>query len=295
MVSICPARPRRLLALLLVLVAVLVVAAQPAPVAQAANNPPAWIAVAVVADFVDNKSEISYTVFGGRQGNPVEILAFSTEDITDDCSFTDISYSGGYASFNGSSSQIVCDLSSLRDKIAELYPNAPLLPEVMECSAGLAPLWVSADLRHGLVSGLNPVVVAPGLGIGLSFPSNGSAVRTAMVLGGNNYSSNPWKPSTPSTRVLMGMNGPAMIAIDDEFHWLDYLNPKWKQNFASLGGPNMRHWYESPIAASPANPPSSYTLQTGPTTLVIGHNPDNGQYFSGDLRYVRVDPGCPIN
>ena len=110
------------------LAAVALVAGLVAPRAAAAEEELSWIGYAVTADFDSGQPEINYTVFGGVNGPPPQVIASLQEDITEDCVFTDITYSGGFAVFNGSSSQIECGLPSFADKIAELFPDGSDAP-----------------------------------------------------------------------------------------------------------------------------------------------------------------------
>ena len=268
-----------------------------APRATSAAEKLSWIGYAVTADFDGSEPEIRYTVFGGTNGPPAQVIAFLEEDITGDCNFTDISYSGGYAIFNGSSSQITCALPSFADKIAELFPELPPLEADLTCTCGGAPLWASAQAVLDPVSGEQPVAsVAHGSRQGLLFrlPSVATSTRTVIELPNNIALASPkWVPDSRGNSMLMGVNGPSIIALDNEFGWLSYLNPLWKTAFQPVVGQAARHWVEAPNRAPWVNAPPAYKLYTSEGTLTIGHNPATGAYFSGKLRFMRLDPGCP--
>jgi hypothetical protein len=225
------------------------------------------------------------------------VIDFVEEDITDDCVFTDITYSGGYAFFNGSSSQIECALPSFADKLAELFPSLPALEAELTCTCGGAPLWASAHGALNPVSGEQPVAsIFHGSRQGMLFrlPSNGARARTTIELpNGAALTSPQWIPAPGGNRVLMGVNGPSIIALDNEFGWLSYLNPQWKAAFEPVVGQTARHWFEAPSRTNWVSAPAAYKLYTTEGTLTIGYNPATGAHFDGKLRFVRIDPGCP--
>jgi hypothetical protein len=268
-----------------------------APRATAAAEELSWVGYAVTADFESGQPKVFYTVFGGLNGPPAQVLDFIEEEITGDCSFTDITYSGGYAVFNGSSSRIECALPSFADKLAELFPELPTPEAEVTCTCGGAPLWASAQAILDPVSGEQPAAaIVHGSRPGMLFKlqSNGARARTSIELpNGVDLTSPQWIPSPSSNRVLLGVNGPSIIALDDEFGWLSYLSPQWEAAFAPVVGQTARHWFEAPNRANWVSAPAAYKLNTGEGTLTIGHNPLSGAYFDGRLRFVRLDPGCP--
>ena len=48
---------------------------------------------------------------------------------------------------------------------------------------------------------------------------------------GATLTSPQWIPGASGNDLLMGVNGPSIIALDEEFGWLSYLNPPWKTAF----------------------------------------------------------------
>jgi hypothetical protein len=296
MMSTLPGRTRHLFPLLIAVVALLAGFAAPRPAS--ATVEPDWIAYAVVADFNGTEPKLTYTVFGGTNGSPIQVIAFEIVDLmsTRACTFTDITYVGGYALFNGTSSKIECAVPSFAEQIAELFPELDPLEANLTCICGGAPLWASAQAILDPVSGEQPVanvLNAGDDGIFFRLTSAVTTARTALDLPMTPaLVSSKWNVSATSNRVLMGMNGPSIIALDDAFGWLSYLHPAWETAFEPVGA-TARHWYETPNHAAWVNTPTHYNLLTDGTQLTIGHNPATGAYFDGRLRYVRLDPGCP--
>ena len=297
MMSTHPGRMRHLLPALLAMVALALGLAAPAPTITAANPAaPAWLGYAVTADFNGAQPAIFYTVFGGVNGPPAQVTAFDMENITAECVFTDISYSGGYAVFNGTSSQIACDLPSFRDKLAELFPDLPPPEAELTCPCGGAPLWASAQAILDPVSGEQPVinVLTPGnRGMFFRLPSNSVRARSVIELPNSATLTSPqWNLGGSGNRVLLGVNGPSIIALDNAFGWLSYLSPAWESAFASVVGATARHWFEAPSRASLVTTPTSYKMYGDNMQATIGHNPVTGAYFQGRMRHARLDPGC---
>lgn len=297
MMSIRSARPRRLLPALLAVLALAAGFALP-PAPAAATVTPTWIGYAVVADFNASQPKLTYTVFGGTDGPPATVYEYDSVDLiaTEACTFTDITYSGGYAQFNGSSSKIECTVPSFAEKIAELFPDLDPLENKLTCTCGGAPLWASADAILDPVSGEQPVanlLNAADNGIAFRLTSNGVRARTVIDMPGAADLIGPlWNIAPSASRVLMGVNGPSIIALDDEFGWLHYLDPAWKSAFEPVAA-TARHWFEPPIRVNWVTSPTSYNLFTNATQLTIGHNPVTGSSFDGQLRFMRLDPGCP--
>ncbi len=268
----------------------------PARPAAATPTEPAWLGYAVTADFNSGQPKILYTVFSGVNGPPATVLDFDTDDITAECVFTDITYNGGYAVFNGTSSQIACALPSFRDKLAELFPALPPPESELTCHSGGAPLWASAQAILDPVSAEQPVinVLTPGdRGMFFKLPSTGVKARSVIELPNSATLTSPqWSLGGSSNRVLLGMNGPSIIALDDAFGWLSYLNPAWEAAFAPVVGATARHWFETPNRASWVTAPTSYKMYSDAMQATIGHNPVTSAYFRGRLRYARIDPGC---
>jgi hypothetical protein len=296
MMSTHSGRMRRLLPALVALLGLAAFAVPVAPAGAEETVEPAWIGYAVTADFNGAQPRIDYTVFGGVNGPPAQVYDFHREEITDGCVFTDITYSGGYAQFNGTSSKIECELPSFADTVAELFPNMNPLETKLTCPCGGAPFWASAQFILDPVSGEQPVinVLAPN-DDGIFFRLSGNGITSRSVINLTDappLTSPQWNVSSSGNRTLLGINGPSIIALDDAFGWLSYLNPAWEAAFETVVGANSRHWYESPNQVRNVPAPAVYKLYTTDQTATIGHNPVSGAYFDGRLRYVRIDPGC---
>lgn len=300
---------RRLLVLMF-LAAALLVGATPAATARATEPAPTWMAVAITVDFTLTPWRVGYTLYAGKN-NPATVLKWAHRDITGTCvvdGTLGVPDANGYMSFNGAT-RIRCQAPGMAALWAELYPNRPGLPPQLTCPCrdggptnSFGPLYASADARvvqSVLGTVQNPVIAAPDLGITYSLPvMNGTQSRSRIELNpGITIDSSVWSANNAGNQVLLGgINGPAIIAADTQFGWLGYLNSSWKTPFASVFGPELRHWYQAPNTLTNVTPvPTSYQLSTSPHQVYIGFNPTTNQYLRGSLRKGVVDPGCPAS
>jgi hypothetical protein len=56
--------------------------------------------------------------------------------------------------------------------------------------------------------------------VAFSAPSNGVKARTSQALTSGTYSSPQWNQSSAGNRVVVGENGPAIVAVAAHFGWL---------------------------------------------------------------------------
>jgi len=131
-----------------------------------------------------------------------------------------------------------------------------------------------------------------------SLPSKtGASAQTRLELPAQTYTSPDWNlDSVAGNRMVVGANGPTMVAVTDYFNthgfnWLSFLN-KWQGHFESAPtGAKVKHLVQSPDETWETN--QSGSLWTNPDYVYIGYSPTTGAYFEGGLRNVEIDPpGC---
>lgn len=271
----------------------------PAAQAQLVEAEPDWFAAATTVDLSVTPAQVRYTVYAGKNGplpQMATILKWEVVDITATCTYHGTfgnPDANGYLAFDGVTNYIECAAPGIADKWTNLYPNIPLESDVT-CTGG-APLFASADVKLSTGTRNNPIITAPSLNLAYNLPRNNNQVRSQIYLGAN-YNSTLWAPTASGNQVLAGgWNGPAIIAANDKFGWLNYLDPAWKPGFKPIFGANFRHWYQSPTNLTGMSSPSVYILGTGAHSIYIGHNPTNNTYFKGSLRQAIFDPGCPAS
>jgi hypothetical protein len=291
-----PQRSRRLPILLLALIA-LCTAALPTPAARA-NTASAWAAWAITADFTGGALSVVYTAYTGTQAPNPQVNAWSSQDITASCSVSGLTFSGDYGVFNGST-MIACPVPAWRDAIGALDPALAQASsgKVTQVPGG-GPLWAAADVVLDQVTGENPVLDAKDLGMVFSLPRSGATARTKIALNSGAYVSPNWSADNMAgNRVLMGADGPAIVAIDSEFGWMSFLKaPDWQNYFNAVTGAQIGYRAEGPIISQGMQSASApYTLKTSAGTVYIGYSPSSGAHFRGKIRAIRFDPGSKGN
>lgn len=285
---------RRLPVLLLALVAL--IAALPAPAARASTTS-AWAAWAITADFTGGVLSVVYTAYTGTQAPNAQVNAWSSQDITASCSVSGLTFSGDYGVFSGST-MISCPVPSWRDAILALDPSLAQAngSKVTQLPGG-GPLWAAADVVLDPVSGENPVLDAKELGMVFSLPRTGATARTKIALNSGAYVSPSWNADNLlGNRVLMGEDGPVIVAIDDQFGWMSFLKPDWQSYFSGVTGAQIGYRAEGPLTSQGAQSASApYTLKTAASTVYIGYSPSTGAHFRGKIRAIRFDPGSKGN
>jgi hypothetical protein len=287
---------RRLRLLLLAIVA-LTLAALPAPKANAITAA-AWAAWAITADFKGGALQVVYTVYTGKQAPNAEVLASTSQDITASCIVSGLTFSGDYGVFNGSTT-IECPVPSWRDAVYVLDPSLSQANRNKSTEIpGTGPLWAAADVILDPGTSDNPVVDASDLGVAFSMPRAGATARTRLTLSSGSYLSPNWSvDNVAGNRTLIGADGPVIMAIDDEFGWLDFLKaPDWRNFFNGVNGTQIGYrtegtsvWQGVQSASAP------YTLKTTAGTVYIGYNSKTGAHFRGRIRSIRFDPGSKGN
>jgi hypothetical protein len=291
---------RRLLILLVAIVALLAVAS-PAPTARATSSP-TWAAWGITVDFPGKQLQVIYTAYVGTNDTPPVVTAWSEEDITASCTIQGppFAFDGDYAIFNGQT-YIECTLPAWRDKIKALAPGLPAAHKnVVTGDPGFGPLWAAADVKLDAVTSANPVLDAQELGMVFSLPStwqpnNSTLARTRLTLSSGAYLSPSWLADmNAGNRMLIGEDGPAIVAVDGEFGWLNFLTiPAWKSYFTNqVTGMTLGSWVEAPGSSWKQTPVPSYQLKTTSGTVYIGYSPSSGAHFFGKIRSIRFDPGA---
>lgn len=87
-------------------------------------------------------------------------------------------------------------------------------------------------------------------------------------------------------RVLMGVNGPVIVAIDHEFGWLKFLKaPDWQNYFNESQERRFGYRAEGPITSQGVQTASApYTLKTTAGTVYIGYSPSSGAPLRASAR-----------
>jgi hypothetical protein len=229
-------------------------------------------------------------------------VGHTEDDISGDCDVHNaaqaLSFDGGYAVFDGAT-YISCDLPSWRQRIGTLNPKLPAAnSNMISCPAAKGGKWAAADVRLDAVSSINPLVDATALGISFSLPTapvaGGIEARTKLTLSAGQITSPSWPvDSTAGNRTLIGQNGPLIIAANDIFDRLDYLNGAWEAPFETQVDSNtMGYWSEAPNRFAKKSPVGAYTLATTAETIYIGYSPGSGAYLRGRVGAIDIDPGC---
>lgn len=291
-----PQRSRRLMLLFLMLIA-LITATLPAPPVRASTASD-WAAWAITADFRGGALRVVYTAYIGTQAPNAQVNAWFSQDLTASCSVSGLTFSGDYGVFS-SSTMISCPVPSWRDAIHALDPAlAQANGDKVTQAPGGGPLWSSADVVLDPGSSENPVVDAKDLGMAFSLPRNGSTARTKIAVSSGAYVSPSWNvDNAAGNRVLMGEDGPVVVAIDDEFGWMNFLKaPDWQTYFDGVAGSQIGYRAEGPITTQGVQTASApYTLKTTAGTVYIGYSPSSGAHFLGKIRALRFDPGSKGN
>jgi hypothetical protein len=94
--------------------------------------------------------------------------------------------------------------------------------------------------------------------------------------------------------MLIGEDGPAIVAADAQFGWLSFLaNPAWRNFFTNqVVGQTIGSWAEAPGASWKQSPVPAYQIKTRSSVVYIGYSPSTGARFYGQIRSIRFDPGA---
>jgi hypothetical protein len=194
---------------------------------------------------------------------------------------------------------ISCPVPSWRDAIRALDPSLAQANgnKVVQIPGG-GPLWAAADVVLDAVTSDNPVLDAKELGMVFSLPRTGATARTKIALNSGAYVSPRWNvDNTAGNRALMGADGPAIVAVDDEFGWMSFLKaPDWQNYFSGVAGTQIGYRTEGTVASQGVQSGSApYMLKTTAGTMYIGYSPSSGAHFRGKIRAIRFDPGSKGN
>jgi hypothetical protein len=239
--------------------------------------------------------QVIYTAYTYAVTPTIQVTAAITENISANCtSYGMWQYDGEYAIFDGTTNYIACNVPAWRDKLALLGQNVPCsstTKTVCACAAGSA---ASGAAQVRLVAGTrpNPLIDASELGLSLSLPLNGGQARTRLFVNPQTYASPQWNIDPSGNRVVMGMDGPTMVVLDDYFKWMPYLNPAWRPWFrANIVGPTIGH-IDYPTDTKWQAPAGGYELRTIAATVYIGRSATGGNFFRGRLADGIIDPPC---
>jgi hypothetical protein len=295
---------RRLLIALIALTA-LAVLAVPVPAAQATEPTPTpqptlteWPGWALRVTFPQDPAtglrapKVTYIVYTFVEDSPPRVISAVEEDISASCtSYGTWNYNGDYAIFDGSN-YIECDIPAWRDKLAQILPASPCaILNACQCLAG-SPASGAANVRLASGNRANPLIDASELGMLFGLPRSGGQARTRLAVYPNVYISPQWNVATAGNRMLFGINGPILVALDNHFKWMPYLNSAWKPWFTNnVIGAEIGHYVE-PSGATWQGGAGGYDLQTTAGTVYIGRNVAGSEYFRGQLADGKIDPGC---
>jgi hypothetical protein len=288
-----------------VTIAVLAAVLALVPAASAEQKPtPGWYGWGVKFKVENGAPKVTFTVYVAQDGATPQVIASDTDDITSSCvarGSGSITYSANSATFDGAS-YLRCALPSWADASYQL--GYPLPSGEMSCPAGGAPTWGDFEARpRASVTGTMPLLDASSVGLRLSLVSNGTQAQArldiARVLGGafSSYDSPRWTVSSnANARAVVGLHGRGIVAVADNFGWLNYLtSPAWRTFYrANVTGTRVGSWVESPGAASSNQAGRDYELGTTGGPLYIGYSPASGRYFDGTIGPggTTEDPGC---
>lgn len=291
-----PAQPSRLA--LVLIAALLLLGSIPAPSARAQAVGPLWAGWGLRVDFpniVPRAPRVLYTVYYGENLPVPQVLDSTTIDISAQCSAFSLNYTATGASFNGTSSHIVCTVPSWQDELALLNPMLP--PAVLQtvtCAAGSGPLWAYGNLRPATQNRANTLIDAGDLGVRLSIPVTNGKAQTELALSSGAQRSPKWSLSPLGNQTVIGQNGPAVVAVADHLEWLDSLtNPAWRTFFTNqVVGTTMGNYVEAPTETRTWVVPAPYSMTTDAATVYIGRRASGGSYYKGEMISAAIDPGC---
>jgi hypothetical protein len=278
--------------LILGLTIVVVLASNVALPSAHAQSAPSWQALSIEVDFPNQQPRVIQTTYYGSDLPTPHVISSSSVDVTANCTtIGTLTYSGDYAIFNGSS-YIQCGLASWRSNLALLAPGLPgAKNDKLTCDALSGPIFGAADVKLDPVTAQNPIIDASDLGIIFSLPATGNKARSQLKLSSRTYTSPTWNRNVNGNHTLIGIDGPAIIATDTYFGWLDILTSNWEPFFQTVSGSTIGQMVESPLATWTA-PTIPYVLKTTASTIYIGYSPSTGSYLRGKLRNGQIDPGC---
>lgn len=281
---------RQLLVLGMALVALLA-SSIGSPSAQA-QSAPLWQAWSLEVDFPNSTPRVVHTAYYGSNLPYPHVIGAASTDISANCTtIGTLTYDGDYAVFNGSS-YIRCNLPSWRIALAGLSPGLPgANNDKLTCDASSGPSFGVADVKLDAVTSQNPIIDVTDLGPSFSLPATGTKARTQLKFSSRTYSSPSWNLNANGNHMMIGLDGPSIVATNTYFGWITVLNSSWEPFFQSVSGTKMGHFVEPPVATWTA-PTIPYVLKTGASIAYIGYSPSTASYLRGKLRDGQIDPGC---
>lgn len=169
----------------------------------------------------------------------------------------------GKALFSGSTvpGWITCPIPDYAATVSRLTGGVFAVPAT--CTPKYA--WTAADLRPTVSSSELPLVHLPNMHLSVYNPPAAPATLE-LRLGTTTMSSSPFAMPAP-LRSWAGADS-------------DYAPIRFMREGIPFG---------------PTYSWSPYIMSTGPTTVFLGHNPVTGAFYSGELYWVEIDPGCQTN
>lgn len=274
-----------LLLSLLLLLAIVGAAPTARPVQAEEIALPTFAAWDLQADFSGVTPEVIVTAYQGLY-DPPEVTQWTQFDISANCVQQgpgSITYQNGYAQFDGNA-YLACQLP-------------PMLMGGFDCEVNASKyFFFGADTTLRPVTRGNPIVAASDGSFFFGLPSNGVQARTRGMLSGTVYQTTPWQRDNAGNEVLLGQDGPLMIAAADTIGLLDFLDPSWQTTFENVNHTKVAHWMDSAGGGSTWGTNAALLpYRTPPPYVYIGYNPATGAIFDGQLTAVDVDPpGCTV-
>jgi hypothetical protein len=273
----------RLVAPLLIALVALVVTAVPAGAAEEVK--PEFYAWDLRVDFEDGAPHAVLTNYNGLL-EPPKILAWKAAEVQ--CTAQgpgQITYQNGVAVFDGA--------SFLRCPIP-----LNIMPPADQCeTTAYGNWWFSAEGTFQPVQAPNPIIWASDNSFSFGLPSDGTRARTRVQFPSQIYLSGLWPRDGAWNEVLMGQNGPMMLAATSEIPGLlENLDVSWEPFFSGVSATQVGHRMFAPSAVRQGKVDAAPLPYLPPPPFVdIGRNANAGAVFAGTLAYAEVDPpGCTV-
>lgn len=169
----------------------------------------------------------------------------------------------GKALFSGSSlpGWLTCQIPDYAATVSRLTGGAYTLPPTCSPKYG----WAAADLLPAVSTSELPLIHLPNMHLSVYNPTPAPATLE-LRLGTTTVTSAPFAMPTPLR---------SWAGSDSDYTPVRFLT----------GGLTFGPTYSWP----------AYTMSTGPTTVMLGRNPVTGAFYSGELYWVEIDPGCQTN
>lgn len=282
---------------------VLLLAFMPTPGAQATTTID-WFGWGVKVNFEHNTWKVIYVTYLGSNAPSPHVVSEEIVDITSHCQERgtgSLTYPSEDSAYFDGTVYIKCNLPSFQGALLNLGYTPPSGDDPFcPCMLGGGPFWADGEIRPLTTVGAMPLLDASDRGVRLGLLVNGNQARTrlevlrAQSAGSMTFTSPQWAVDPASNRTLLGWHGAGIVAVADHFGWLKYLqDPGWRQFFITqVSGPTIGYWNEPPTTSATDSTTGDYRLGMNGGELYIGYSPSSGQYFTGEIDEVGIDPGC---